>query len=42
MVVLLQPETESGLQELAATTGRTPDELCEMLQTKDLRQGQIL
>jgi len=31
MVVLLQPETESGLQELAATTGRTPDEPYKML-----------
>jgi len=39
MVVLLKPEIESGLQELAAMTGRTPDELCKMLQKKDLRHG---
>ena len=29
MVVLLKPETESKLKELAATTGRQPDELVE-------------
>jgi predicted transcriptional regulator len=29
MVVNLKPETESRLQELAATTGRAPDELVE-------------
>jgi len=29
MVVKLQPETESRLQELAASTGRAPDELVE-------------
>ncbi len=29
MVVHLKPETESRLQELAATTGRAPDELFE-------------
>ncbi len=29
MVVRLKPETESRLQELAATTGRAPDELVE-------------
>ena len=29
MVVRLKPETESRLQELAATTGRAPDELLE-------------
>jgi len=29
MVVRLKPETESRLQELAATTGRAPDELIE-------------
>ena len=29
MVVRLKPETESHLQELAATTGRAPDELLE-------------
>jgi len=29
MVVHLRPETESRLQELAATTGRAPDELVE-------------
>jgi len=29
MVVHLKPETESRLQELAATTGRPPDELVE-------------
>ncbi len=29
MVVRLKPETESRLQELAATTGREPDELVE-------------
>jgi predicted transcriptional regulator len=29
MVVRLKPETESRLQELAATTGRQPDELIE-------------
>jgi predicted transcriptional regulator len=29
MVVKLKPETESRLQELAATTGRAPDELVE-------------
>jgi len=29
MVVHLKPETESRLQELAATTGRAPDELIE-------------
>jgi predicted transcriptional regulator len=29
MVVHLKPETESRLQELAATTGRKPDELVE-------------
>jgi predicted transcriptional regulator len=29
MVVRLKPETESKLQELAATTGRQPDELVE-------------
>lgn len=29
MVVRLKPETESRLQELAATTGRRPDELLE-------------
>ena len=29
MVVRLKPETESRLQELAASTGRTPDELVE-------------
>lgn len=29
MVVRLKPETESRLQELAATTGRKPDELVE-------------
>jgi len=29
MVVHLKPETESLLQELAATTGRAPDELVE-------------
>ena len=29
MVVRLKPETESRLQELAASTGRPPDELVE-------------
>ncbi len=29
MVVRLKPETESRLQELAATTGREPDDLVE-------------
>ncbi len=29
MLVRLKPETESRLQELAATTGRAPDELVE-------------
>ena len=29
MVVHLNPETESRLKELAATTGRAPDELVE-------------
>lgn len=29
MVVRLKPETESRLQELAATTGRAPEELVE-------------
>ena len=29
MVVHLKPETESRLQELAATTGRTPEDLVE-------------
>jgi predicted transcriptional regulator len=29
VVVHLKPETESRLQELAATTGRAPDELVE-------------
>ncbi len=29
MVVRLKPETESRLQELAAKTGRAPDELVE-------------
>jgi predicted transcriptional regulator len=29
MVVRLKPETESRLHELAATTGRAPDELLE-------------
>ena len=29
MVVRLKPETESRLQELAASTGRAPDELVE-------------
>jgi predicted transcriptional regulator len=29
MVVHLKPETESRLQELAATTGRPPEELVE-------------
>jgi predicted transcriptional regulator len=29
MVVHLKPETESRIQELAATTGRAPDELVE-------------
>ncbi len=29
MVVKLKPETESRLQELAASTGRAPDELAE-------------
>lgn len=29
MVVHLKPETESRLQELAATTGREPEELIE-------------
>lgn len=29
MVVRLKPETESRLQELAATSGRTPEELVE-------------
>ena len=29
MVVHLKPETESRLKELAATTGRAPDELVE-------------
>jgi predicted transcriptional regulator len=29
MVVHLKPETKSRLQELAATTGRAPDELVE-------------
>jgi predicted transcriptional regulator len=29
MVVHLKPETESRLQQLAATTGRAPDELVE-------------
>ena len=29
MVVHLKPETESRLQELAAATGRAPDELVE-------------
>ena len=29
MAVHLKPETESRLQELAATTGRAPDELIE-------------
>jgi predicted transcriptional regulator len=29
MVVRLKPETEARLQELAATTGRAPDDLVE-------------
>ena len=29
MAVKLKPETESRLQELAASTGRAPDELAE-------------
>jgi predicted transcriptional regulator len=29
MAVKLKPETESRLQELAASTGRAPDELVE-------------
>jgi predicted transcriptional regulator len=29
MIVHLKPETESRLRELAATTGRAPDELVE-------------
>jgi predicted transcriptional regulator len=29
MVVRLSPETESRLQELAATTGRAPDKIVE-------------
>jgi predicted transcriptional regulator len=29
VIVHLKPETESRLQELAATTGRAPDELVE-------------
>jgi predicted transcriptional regulator len=36
MVVRLKPETESRLRELAATTGRAPDELIE-----DARSGYL-
>ena len=36
MVVRLSPETESRLQELAATTGRAPDDLAELSQVRDM------
>jgi predicted transcriptional regulator len=48
MVVRLKPETESRLQELAATTGRAPDELiedamigylAELTQVRDMLDG---
>lgn len=48
MVVHLKPETESLLQELAATTGRAPDELvedamtgylAELAQVRDMLDG---
>jgi len=38
MVVRLKPETESRLQELAATTGRAPDELVEDAMTAYLAE----
>ncbi len=38
MVVHLKPETESRLQELAATTGRAPDELVEDAMTAYLAE----
>ena len=48
MVVHLKPETESRLQELAAATGRAPDELvedamtgylAELTQVRDMLDG---
>jgi len=48
MVVHLKPETESRLQELAATTGRAPEELiedamtgylAELTQVRDMLDG---
>jgi predicted transcriptional regulator len=48
MVVHLKPETESRLQELAAATGRAPDELdedamtgylAELAQVRDMLDG---
>jgi predicted transcriptional regulator len=48
MIVHLKPETESRLQELAATTGRAPDELvedamtgylAELTQVRDMLDG---
>ena len=48
MVVHLKPETEARLQELAATTGRAPDELiedamigylAELTQVRDMLDG---
>jgi predicted transcriptional regulator len=38
MVVRLSPETEARLQELAATTGRAPDDLVEDAMTGDLAE----
>jgi predicted transcriptional regulator len=38
MVVHLKPETESRLQELAAQTGRAPDELVEDAMTGYLQE----
>jgi len=49
MVVDLKPKTESRLQELAAATGRAPDELvedamtgylAELTQVRDMLDGQ--
>jgi len=37
MEVHFKPETESRLQELAATTGRTPDDLVEDIMASYLR-----
>jgi predicted transcriptional regulator len=38
MQVHLKPETESRLQELAAKTGRAPDELVEAAYLQELAQ----